>query len=271
MRKDFALNRENKEDHTIRRKPPVVPGIDPAPVVDGTTGGGERAAALREYYGGKQFEFGWASLCKMSVPDGLEGKTVLDIGCRRGRGVYKLSERVGATGRAIGVDWGRTFVEEAAEWSAHAASKSGLSVNNMAFALAFPEDLAAAGIEDGSVDVVWVNSVVNLFCDQEAGLREMARVLRSGGLLVCETVTADVPRDPRVVEGAKAIGNSVQAAPLREDFLAMLAEAGFEVVETFESHAVAVDEGFKPDYKVETVASDEACTFTAEVVHAVKR
>ena len=257
-------------DHTERKTAPVVEGIDVAPITDATTGTDAYTEQLRAFYGGKQFEYGWASLCKMTVPDDLEGKTTLDIGCRRGRGVYKLSGRVGKAGRAIGLDWGVSYIEEAAEWSAHAASKSGLTENNIAFILGFPEDLEAGGIQEGSIDMVWVNSVINLVFDRARCLREIYRVLKPGGILVCEMVTADGARDEGVVERAKAIGNSIQAAPSRETFMTELLETGFAAAETIESHEVAVDAGFKPGYAVETVVGDEEVSFTAEVFKVAK-
>ena len=45
----------------------------------------------------------------------LAGKTVLDIGCRRGKGVFKLSDRVGNAGHVIGVDWVAPYIAEAKE------------------------------------------------------------------------------------------------------------------------------------------------------------
>ena len=259
---------KTEKGHAPRENAPVIAGLEPPALIDATEGDSQLMQNLRAHYAGKQFEFGWASLCKMTVPDGLEGMTVLDIGCRRGRGVYKLSERVGNTGRAIGLDWSRPYLEEARDWSAHAANKTGLTCNNMQFILGFPEALDAAGLSDASIDMVWVNSVINLTFDRQATLREIARVLRPGGALVCETVTADVPRDPDVVTQAVAIGNSVQAAPTASDFERELREAGFASPECIESHEVAPDAGFKPGYSVPVVESCEQASFTAQVLVA---
>ena len=41
----------------------------------------------------------------------LKGKKVLDICCRRGRGVYKLSSLVGDSGEVMGVDWSPSYVD----------------------------------------------------------------------------------------------------------------------------------------------------------------
>ena len=48
---------------------------------------------LAKYYG-----------CGLCIPDGIEGCTVLDLGCGSGRDVYIASQLVGKTGKVIGVD-----------------------------------------------------------------------------------------------------------------------------------------------------------------------
>ena len=222
-------------------------------------------ADIAAYYAQSQFEYGLPSLCKMTLPPDLAGKTVLDIGCRRGRGVYKLSARVGDTGHVIGVEWAPAFVEEAASGAERAWHDSGLSGNNMEFHQGYPEQLDALGIEDGSIDLVYVNTVSNLAFDIEAAFREMRRVLKPGGTLVCETVLASGERDPEVVRAARAIGNSVQAAPSRPEFEGMLARAGFSSVSYRDQHPVAPSDGALPQRPVEAVRSDEDVEFTALV------
>lgn len=250
-------------------EPPLPAGVSsaessPAPLerVDGD--------ALATYYREAQFEFGFSSLCKMTLPDNLLGKTVLDVGCRRGKGVFKLSARVGDTGRAIGVDWTPEHIAEATSRMERAWRDSGLARNNMEFHLAYPEDLLSCGIGDGSVDVVFVNSVVNLAFDPACAFIEIARVLRPGGLLVCETVVASAERDLGVVEEARALGNSIQAAMSRPAFERLLADAGFEAPAYGEELPVAPSLGFKHSYRAEVAPSSEDVAFTACVVHARK-
>ena len=227
--------------------------------------------AVRAYYSGKQFEYGWASLCKMTLPPNLEGKNVLDIGCRRGKGVYKLGDRVGARGQAAGVDWSESYIAEARSGISRAMRVSSPDESNVRFYAAYPEDLAAAGIESASMDMVFINSVVNLVFDRQMVLQEIYRVLKPGGLLVCETVTADTPRDGAVVEQARAMGNSVQAAPFRLAFEEELARAGFKNLTFEDQHRVAASDGFKAGYTVDVVETKtEAPEYTAAVVHAVK-
>lgn len=228
------------------------------------------ASELRAYYAGSQFEYGFPSLCKMTLPDDLAGKTVLDVGCRRGKGVFKLSERVGAQGRVIGADWSPAFIAEAKRRMDRAWQDTGLPSNNMEFHVAYPEDLSPAGVEDASVDAVFINSVCNLAFDLSDTLRELFRVLRPGGLLINETVLADCERDANVVAAARAVGNSVQAAPSKRAYEALLASAGFGTVRYHAEAPVCPSAGALPDRPAETVESTENVHFTALVATVAK-
>ncbi len=74
---------------------------------------GESVQMLKDYYSSKRFEYGFASMCKMCLPASeFKGKRVLDIGSRRGKGIYKISSMVGNAGEAIGINWNPEYVAE---------------------------------------------------------------------------------------------------------------------------------------------------------------
>lgn len=230
------------------------------------------AGALARHYGGKQFEYGFASVCKMLLPrEELKGKKVLDICCRRGRGVYKLSSLVGNDGEAMGIDWSPSYIEEAKDGITRAWHESGLSHNNMEFRVAYPEDLIGAGIGSSVFDAVYVNNVITLFYDQEQAIREFGRVLKPGGLLILETIFADRPRTDSVVDEARFIGNSVQAARTEQENVAWLEAAGFEAPSVEESFEVEADRGYKAGHTVPKVAGDENVKFTAVSLYVRKK
>lgn len=66
-----------------------------------------------------------------------------------------------------------------------------LGYDNMSFVEGFAEDLAAAGIEDGSVDVVIANCTINHSPCKELILAEIWRVLKEGGELYLTTIFSD--------------------------------------------------------------------------------
>ncbi len=202
----------------------------------------------------------------------LKGKKVLDICCRRGRGVYKLSSpgrRYG--GEVMGVDWSPSYVEEAKDGMSRAWHESGLSHNNMEFRVAFPEDLIGAGIGSSVYDAIYVNNVITLFYDQEQAIREFGRVLKPGGLLILETIFADRQRTDSVVDEARSIGNSVQAARTEQENFAWLEAAGFEAPSVEESFEVEADRGYKAGHVVPKVAGDENVKFTAVSLYVRKK
>lgn len=225
---------------------------------------------LSMYYGKRAFEFGWESQCRMVLPDGLEGLTVLDAGCRRGKGVYKLSEKVGPTGRVIGVDWNASFIREAQEGVPQALERSGLASSNMEFYAVYPEDLHATGIEDASVDVVYGNSVLNLTFEPQAVLNECFRVLKPEGLLVLETVVADRERPESLLLAARGLGNCIQAAFSRDQLWEKLENAGFVEPEVVETFPIRPDQGSREDFKVPLITEDDKTSYFAQVLHLRK-
>lgn len=143
------------------------------------------------------------SKCRMALSGvDLAGKRVLDVGCRRGKGVYKLSELVGPGGFVVGIDWNSSYLEEARAGVSAALARSGLSASNMEFRRAFPEDLTTAGIGDGDFEVVYVNNGCMLFADPIRAARECFRVLAPSGLLVLEAVITGEGESVGLLEGS---------------------------------------------------------------------
>ncbi len=227
--------------------------------------------ALRSYYDEKELEYAFTSDCKMHLPaSDLKGKKVLDVGCRRGRGVYKISSMVGNGGFAMGVDWVEGYVQEAAEGADRAWHDSGLSGNNMEFRVAFPEDLIGAGIGSGTFDAVYVNNAITLFYDQQAALREFARVLKPSGLLIMETVFSSAEHDAEFTEAARALGNSIQAGLTDAQNAHMLEAAGFGAPKVVDDYQVEADRGYKAGEKVKAVEGDDA-TYRAVCLNVLKK
>jgi ubiquinone/menaquinone biosynthesis C-methylase UbiE len=116
------------------------------------------------------------------------GNHLLDVGCGTGETVRALAQRVGTTGRVVGVDSSQTMVAEARERTAGAGSLIEIQLGD-AYALPFPDDTF-----DGCL-------AEKLFAHLEhpdRALAEMCRVTRSGGRVVVasgdlETLIVDAP------------------------------------------------------------------------------
>ena len=100
------------------------------------------------------------------------GETVLDIGCGAGFDSLIAARQVGQAGCVIAVDMTEAMRQKA---SAGAGSAGIMNVE-------VREGLAEAlPVEDGSIDVVISNGVINLCPDKMAVMKEVNRVLRPGG------------------------------------------------------------------------------------------
>jgi arsenite methyltransferase len=108
------------------------------------------------------------------IADIPPGATVLDLGCGAGMDSLLAASKTGLSGWVIGVDFSKSMIDRARR----GASEAGLS--NVEFREADAERLPLA---DASVDVAMVNGIFNLNPMRDAILRELARVVRLGGVV----------------------------------------------------------------------------------------
>ena len=81
---------------------------------------------------------------------------------------------------------------------------------------------------DGSVDVVWCRDVLEVISDVQAGLGEVARVLKSSGAAVIYTLFATSRLEPREAAAFQPLGNVPQNLE-RARVEAAFEQAGFRV------------------------------------------
>lgn len=164
--------------------------------------------------------------CGSPIPEGIEGCTVLDLGCGTGRDAYLLSRLVGPQGRVIGVDMTEAQLEVARRHVDAQMQRFGFNEPNVDFRHGYIEDLAAAGIADDSVDLVVSNCVINLSPDKERVFREIFRVLKPGGELYFSDVFAG-RRIPEAVRRDPVLHSECLAGALYiEDFRRLLQGLG---------------------------------------------
>jgi arsenite methyltransferase len=164
-----------------------------------------------------------------AVADLHEGETVLDLGSGAGADVLISARRVGATGKAIGLD----MTDEMLELARANAAEAGVA--NVEFVKGFIEDIPLA---DDSVDVVISNCVINLAADKRKVLAEAARVLRPGGRFAVSDVIADPDMDEATRADMEQWSGCVAGALTREEFEQALTDAGLTAVEIRETHRV---------------------------------
>ena len=218
------------------------------PAASPCCGGGEQSVSLQIGYGRNDLA---------TVPEGADlgrgcgapigrlelrpGETVLDLGSGAGIDAFLGAERVGPTGRVIGVDMTPQMLERARK---NAASAGRTNVE-------FREGrLEALPVEDGSVDAVTSNCVINLVPDKAGGFAEVARVLKPGGRMVVSDIVLDAPLPEAVRADIAAWVGCISGAMRKEEYLGLVEGAGLTQVEVLKD----VDYGAA----TEAAAPDEA-------------
>lgn len=151
-----------------------------------------------------------------------EGETVLDLGSGAGFDCFLASRAVGEKGKVIGVD----MTEEMLERAAANARKGGYS--NVEFRRG---EIEALPVEDGSVDAVISNCVINLVPNKDKAFREAFRVLRPGGRLMVSDIVLRRSLPDFVKESIQAYVGCLAGAVSKERYLDAIARAGFEEID----------------------------------------
>ena len=154
-----------------------------------------------------------------------EGQTVLDLGSGGGFDVFQAGEKVGASGRVIGVDMTPEMLAKARRNIEQYQQRTGL--DNVEFRLGEIEHLP---VPDACVDVVLSNCVINLSPDKPQVWREIFRVLKPGGKVSVSDLALLQALPDEVRTMAAALVGCVAGAALVEETGAMLEQTGFTSV-----------------------------------------
>jgi ubiquinone/menaquinone biosynthesis C-methylase UbiE len=146
-----------------------------------------------------------------------KGDVVLDIGSGSGTDVLIASRLVGAAGKVYGLDMTSAMLE-----------KLGSNAAKMNAANVAPLRGEAEGIplDDGVVDVVTSNGVLNLVPDKAKAFAEIFRILKPGGRVQIADIVVDRPISEQSRNNPQLWAECIVGASLEDRYLALLEDAG---------------------------------------------
>jgi len=150
-----------------------------------------------------------------------DGDTVLDLGSGAGNDVFVAQRIVGEIGKVIGVDMTQAMIDKANE------NKKKLGYTNVDFRLGEIENLP---LENGSVDVVVSNCVLNLVPDKTLAFSEIHRVLKKGGHFSISDIVLEGSLPDSIANVAELYAGCVSGALEKSVYLDIILEAGFKNV-----------------------------------------
>jgi SAM-dependent methyltransferase len=193
------------------------------------------------------------------------GETVLDLGSGAGKNCYILAQKVGATGKVIGVDFNDEMLALARKYQSEITGKIGYhntqfikgKIQDLKLDLekveAWLQDNPIASIEQfsqfdakcdrlrdesplipsESIDVIISNCVLNLVRpqDKQQLFQEIYRVLKRGGRAIISDIICDEDPTPEILSNPELWSGCISGAFREDSFLKMFEEAGFYGIE----------------------------------------
>ena len=160
------------------------------------------------------------------------GEVVLDLGSGAGVDVFLAANKVGPTGKAIGVDMTKEMIDKAKR----IATNHGYQ--NVEFRLGEMENLP---VEDEYVDAIISNCVVNLSPDKSKVFQEAYRALKPGGRLTVSDIVSEGALPDEIRTDSNAWACCIGGALEQQEYLEKIKEAGFKDIEVVSSREFYIE------------------------------
>jgi arsenite methyltransferase len=193
------------------------------------------------------------------------GEVVLDLGSGGGIDVLLSAKRVGAGGKAYGLDMTDEMLALANE------NKRKAGVQNVEF---LKGEIEQIPLPDDSVDVIISNCVINLSADKDKVLREAFRVLKPGGRFAVSDVVIRGEMPSEIRQSVLLWVGCVAGALEENEYRSKLGCAGFEKIEIEPTRIYRIEDAREflcgQSIDVDAIAPQVDGKFMSAFVRAVK-
>ncbi len=150
-----------------------------------------------------------------------EGETVLDLGSGAGIDAFLSANKVSKSGKVIGIDMTDEMLDKA-----RTNARNG-NYTNVEFRKGDIEKNIP--VNDGTIDAVISNCVINLTSDKTSAFKEVYRILRKGGRMVISDLVTDKELEQDQIN-AEQWCSCIDGALTQEHYIKSIKKAGFHDV-----------------------------------------
>lgn len=179
-----------------------------------------------------------------------KGDTVIDLGSGAGNDCFIARTETGETGKVIGIDFTPAMVDKAR------SNAERLGINNVEFRQG---DIEKMPVTSGVADVIVSNCVLNLVPNKAGVFREINRVLKPGGHFSISDVVLEGDLPGQLQEAAEMYAGCVAGAIQKEEYLGMIAAAGFSGIRLQKEKPIVIPDDVLAQY----LSAEEIAAFKA--------
>jgi arsenite methyltransferase len=174
-----------------------------------------------------------------------EGEVIVDLGSGAGIDVFLSANKVGKSGRVIGIDMTDEMLQKARK------NANDNCYTNVEFRKGDIE--RRIPVEDNTADLVISNCVINLTADKVATFKEIYRILNDdGGRMMISDLVTDREIDNNAVNPEKWC-SCIDGALTKKKYLDGIRKAGFKSVEVLEEKAYIDDQAANEKRNISTL------------------
>tara|TARA_Y100000816_G_scaffold290629_1_gene279801 strand:- start:851 stop:1888 length:1038 start_codon:yes stop_codon:yes gene_type:complete len=165
--------------------------------------------------------------CGSTIPMGINGLNILDLGSGSGQDCYIASALVGETGSVIGVDMTDEQIKIANKHINSYTEILNYKKPNMIFKKEYIECLDKLDISNNSIDIVISNCVINLVPDKKKVISDVYNLLKNGGSFYFSDIYCDRRLDDYIKQDKILWGECIAGALYEQDFKRICNNIGF--------------------------------------------
>lgn len=167
------------------------------------------------------------------------GDVVIDLGSGAGNDCFIARAQTGETGKVIGIDFTEAMIAKAR------ANADKLGYNNVEFRQGDIEQMPVGG---GVADVVVSNCVLNLVPNKRNVVKEIFRVLKTNGHFSISDIVLVGTLPHNLQSAAEMYAGCVSGAIQKDEYLQIIAEAGFEHITLQKEKAIFIPDDILSQY-----------------------